>query len=243
MFWTMYFNFWRCNFLTMFQKIAKHRANDALHTIHRTPLIGKNWNQFLKGKGGLDCKAGLPSSRNTLWGCGNGRGWSAFHRAACQSNEGVAYCLVEHLFVLGGCRGGEESSGRSSGCCLVQGCTCDSWWIKGKATLHYSRLYCLHSSECRWWWRWTRQKRTVSSMIQYGTSHSSQSKRLIIKIGWRKWRGKILIHSTTMMVKNTQINWWYLNKKKRPLSSLLSPVAPQQQGESEWQPYQGEDQA
>ena len=38
MFWTIYFNFKQCNFLTMFQKIAKHRAKDASHTMHRTPL-------------------------------------------------------------------------------------------------------------------------------------------------------------------------------------------------------------
>ena len=38
MFWTMYFNFWLCDFLTMFQKIAKHRANDASLTMHRPPL-------------------------------------------------------------------------------------------------------------------------------------------------------------------------------------------------------------
>ena len=39
MFWTMFFNFQRCNDLTMFQKNAKHRANDASNDVHRPPLI------------------------------------------------------------------------------------------------------------------------------------------------------------------------------------------------------------
>ena len=32
------FQFLRCDFLKMFEKIAKHRANDASLTMHRTPL-------------------------------------------------------------------------------------------------------------------------------------------------------------------------------------------------------------
>ena len=38
MFWMMLFNFYRCDFLTMFQKTAKHRANDASNDVHRPPL-------------------------------------------------------------------------------------------------------------------------------------------------------------------------------------------------------------
>ena len=34
----MFFNFERCDFLTMFKKIAKHRANDASLMMHRPPL-------------------------------------------------------------------------------------------------------------------------------------------------------------------------------------------------------------
>ena len=34
----MFFIFKRCDVLTMFQKIAKHRANDASNDVHRPPL-------------------------------------------------------------------------------------------------------------------------------------------------------------------------------------------------------------
>ena len=37
-FCSMFFNFERCDLLTMFQKIAKHRANDASNNVHRPPL-------------------------------------------------------------------------------------------------------------------------------------------------------------------------------------------------------------
>lgn len=38
----------------------------------------------------------------------------------------------QYVFVpKGDGRSGEESSRGSSGCCLVQGCSRHSWWIKG----------------------------------------------------------------------------------------------------------------